>query len=106
MKLAMVAVEGGAPLKEFNRPASPATAIYLPRVICWTRDGRDLTYADNSGSAGNIWSQPVAGGPARQLTNFQSERVLWFDWSRDGTQLAVARGITVSDVMMISRIKN
>jgi eukaryotic-like serine/threonine-protein kinase len=106
MKLAVIPVEGGAPLKEFNRPASPATAIYLPRIICWTRDGRKLTYADNSGTAGNLWTQPVDGESPKQLTNFNSERVLWFDWSRDGTQLAVARGVTVSDVVMISRTRS
>jgi serine/threonine protein kinase len=105
-KLAIIPVSGGAPLKEFNWPAAPATAIYLPRVVSWTRDGHGITYADNSGSTGNIWMQPADATEPKQLTHFQSDRVLWFDWSRDGNQLAVARGVTVSDVVMVARIKN
>ena len=72
----------------------------------WGPDGRAITYTVNDGSAGNIWSQSIDGGPPRQLTNFQSERIFWFDWSRDGKQLALARGVTVSDVVMISRSKD
>ena len=105
IKLAILPFEGGVPFKEFYWPLGPALPVYLPRVISWTADGRAITYADNSGSVGNIWSQPIEGGEPRQLTNFQSERVFWFDWSKDGSQLAVARGVTVSDVVMITRIK-
>lgn len=49
----------------------------------------------------NLWAQPVDGGPARQLTTFTSEHIFWFDYSRDGKQLALSRGTATSDVILI-----
>jgi hypothetical protein len=39
------------------------------------------------------------------LTDFNSERIFWFDWSRDGKALAYARGGVTNDVVMISDIE-
>ena len=39
----------------------------------------------------NIWSQPLDGGPPRQITHFSDRQVASFAWSRDGKRLAVAR---------------
>lgn len=49
--------------------------------------------------------QPLAGNPPKPLTNFKSDLISHFDWSRDGKQLALARGIATSDVVMLSNIK-
>jgi serine/threonine protein kinase/Tol biopolymer transport system component len=106
IKLAIVPFDGGPPLKEFNWPPGSSPAIYLPRIISWTPDGRAITYTVNDAGTGNIWSQSIDGGPPRQLTNFQSDWIFWFDWSKDGKQLALARGVTVSDVVMITRSKD
>jgi hypothetical protein len=39
------------------------------------------------------------------LTDFKSDRIFSFDWSRDGKQLAIAHGAEVSDVVLISDFK-
>jgi Tol biopolymer transport system component len=70
-----------------------------------TPDGQALAYIDNRGEAGQIFAQPLGGGPAKQLTDFKSEHLYWFDWSRDGKHLAVARGTTVSDVVLITNLR-
>ena len=57
------------------------------------------------GGTSNIWKQPLDGGPATQLTDFKTDRIFWFDWSRDGKQLALVRGTVSSDVVLISDIK-
>jgi serine/threonine protein kinase/Tol biopolymer transport system component len=105
ISLAIVPFDGGPPVKTLAWPPSSALAFYLPRVISWLPDGRTISYVDNNGSAGNIWSQSLDGAPPVQLTRFQSDRIFWFAWSRDGKQLASARGVTVSDVVMITRGK-
>jgi len=46
--------------------------------------------------------QPLDGGPPRQVTDFKSDRIFGFEWSRDGKQLALARGTESSDVVLIS----
>ena len=65
-------------------------------------DGTAVAYIDNSNGPGQIWALPSTGGPPKQLTNFTTDSIFWFDWSRDGKQLAVARGKQLSDVVLIT----
>jgi Tol biopolymer transport system component len=85
---------GGAPLRRFSIPVSE-----LSRLVRWSPDGRALTYID--GSEGNLWSQPLAGGPPVRLTDFKAERTFSFDWEPSGEQLVCARGLLTSDVVLI-----
>jgi Tol biopolymer transport system component len=68
----------------------------------WAPDGRSLVVVKESENVSNLWTLPLDGGRPRQLTDWKSDRIFWFDWSRDGRQLAVARGDTFHDVMLIS----
>jgi Tol biopolymer transport system component len=54
---------------------------------------------------GNLWLQPLAGGKRKQITNFSSDRIYSFDWSTDGKQLAVARGSSSNDIVLISHFR-
>src|SRR5215813_13733628 len=99
-QLAIFSFEGGKPLKAFDLPR---TAVIRP--YRWAPDGRAIHYIVNNGGVSNIWSQPVDGGPPKQLTNFKSDLIFWFDWSRDGKQLALSRGTLNSDVVLISESK-
>lgn len=96
VKLAVIPFEGGPPVKMFD--------IISPEVR-WTTDGRSLTYIVNRTGMSNIWKQPLDGGPATQLTDFKTDRIFWFDWSRDGKQLAFVRGAVSSDVVQISDVR-
>jgi len=44
------------------------------------------------------------GGPSKQLTNFKPDLLFPFAWSRDGRQLALARGSVTKDVILISNL--
>jgi Tol biopolymer transport system component/DNA-binding winged helix-turn-helix (wHTH) protein len=68
----------------------------------WTSDGRALLYSDKLSGVGNIWMQPLAGGPPKQLTNWKGAPIPDFGWSRDGQWLAYAVGSTTSDVVLIN----
>jgi Tol biopolymer transport system component len=57
------------------------------------------------GGVSNIWIQPLDDSPARQLTDFKSDRIFSFDWSRDGKWLALSRGPEERDVVMMSDFK-
>lgn len=67
----------------------------------WTPDGRSLAYVDTRNPS-SIISQAIEGGPLRQLADFKPDRIFSFAWSRDGKQLAVARGTVNEDVILIS----
>jgi Tol biopolymer transport system component len=66
----------------------------------WLRTGRALSYL--SGEVSNLWLQPLDGTKPRQLTNFDSNSIWSYGWSRDGKQLAVARVRQTNDVVVIN----
>jgi hypothetical protein len=47
----------------------------------------------------------VNGSPPKQLTNFTSDLIFWFAFSRDGKQVALSRGSRTSDVVLISNLQ-
>ncbi len=83
---------------------------FVPCPTCgggqWSPDGRSLVYIDTSkDGVGNLWAQPIAGGQPKKLTNFTSERIINFAYSRDGKQIAYSRGTQTSDVLLYTNIK-
>ncbi len=97
-QLAILASEGGQPVKTFDI----ARTFDWMRGLSWSLDGRAIRYVDTRGGVSNIWSQPVEGGPPKQLTNFKSDLIFAFDLTRDGKQLVLSRGTVNSDVVLIS----
>ena len=95
--LALLSSDDGRLVKAFDIP--PTSAVESLR---WTPDGRGVAYVDTRAGVSNVWAQPTDGGAARQLTDFKTDHVFAFDWSRDGRQLAVARGTRTSDVVLIN----
>ena len=71
----------------------------------WTSDGHSLIFIGDKDGVSNVLSMPLSGGPPKQLTNFTSEQIFWFDYSPDGKQLALARGSVNGDVVLISNSK-
>ena len=100
-KLAIIPLDNQGAFKTFDVPPTFAQSVHLMSVLRWTPDGSGLTYIDNQRGVSNIWCQPIDGSPPRRLTDFQSERIFWFDWSPDGKHFACARGVTTSDVVLI-----
>jgi Tol biopolymer transport system component/serine/threonine protein kinase len=97
-KVAIIPSEGGAPVKILDyTPAPPPN-----QGLQWTPDDSSLIYQDGRQGGANLWRLPLNGGPARQLTDFKSEQIWNFYFTRDGRQLVCARGTTTSDVVMIS----
>jgi Tol biopolymer transport system component/predicted Ser/Thr protein kinase len=91
----VVSAESGTILQTFESPPGI-------QMFGWSGDGRAIDYALTRGGAGNLWEQPLSGGPPKQITHFKSELIRDFEWSQDGKQLAVARGHLNSNVVLIS----
>ncbi len=96
---ALFSLEGDQSVKKI---ASVGSTAQLP-IIRWSNDGRSLIVIESQGGVGNLWSLSLNDGNRRQLTNFQSDQIFAFDWSRDG-QLAAARGTITTDVVMITEL--
>jgi serine/threonine protein kinase/Tol biopolymer transport system component len=97
-RIAAAPVEGGEPLKTFDVPGA---TTYLR----WTPDGRALAFIDTRNGVSNIFAQPLDGGAPKQLTDFKTDSIFSFAFSRDGRQIALSRGTVNSDVVLISNFK-
>lgn len=94
--IALVSTEGGPPVKIFDEPEG----ISSP-TIRWTADGRALVYAATRDGVSNLWTLPLDGSPPRRLTDFTSDLIFNFAWSRDYKQFALARGQITEHVVLI-----
>src|SRR5713226_3706450 len=102
-KLALLAIDSGQILKflDFERPRAVSSAAIGIGSIRFARDGRAVVYPVRNDGTDNLWLQPLDGSPGKQITDFKSEEITDFRWSFDGKQLAVIRGHTDSDVVLI-----
>ena len=90
---------------EVDHAFKTPTLDYIGGTAPYFHDGSALTYIANRGGASNIWLQPLDGSAPRQLTDFKSDRIYAFDWSRDGKWLALSRGPEQRDVVIMSDFK-
>ena len=65
-QIAIIPAAGGTPVHLFPLPEDT-------NAFRWSPDGRGVQFVITRNGAANIWEQPVAGGPRRQITNFISK---------------------------------
>jgi Tol biopolymer transport system component len=95
--LAILPADGGAPSQTFQI-VQFAHYYVTPR---WSLDGQAIVYTERQNGAGNLWKQPLAGGPPRQLTDFKTDIISNFVFSRDGKSIVLARGPKGAYVVLI-----
>jgi len=69
--------------------------------LAFTPDGKGVAYPIRESGVDNLWVQPLDGSAGRRITAFSAEQISTFDWSPDGKSLAILRGHTDSDVVLI-----
>jgi Tol biopolymer transport system component/DNA-binding winged helix-turn-helix (wHTH) protein len=100
-RLVILPIEGGEPSITFEAQ-QPVPGV---KTIRWLPDGRTIAYVNSLNGVSNIWVQSIDGGQPKQLTNFNSEQILFFDWSPDGKQFACVRGYINRNIVSISNFK-
>ena len=93
-RVAIIPSQGGPPTKVFDFPHP------VRQGIRFAPDGLALIYL-GAPARSNIWSQPLDGTPPKKIADFAPDRIFSFDWSRDGKNIAVARGTVTSDAVLI-----
>ena len=64
-------------------------------------DGKMFVYAVREHGVDNLWGYPLTGGPGKQMTNFTSLQIHDYKWSPDGKSLALVRGESPTDLVLI-----
>ena len=71
-------------------------------MLRFSPDGKAVVYPIHIGEVHNLWRQNLDGSPGQQITHFDSRGdLVTFRWSPDGSKLALVRGHTDSDVVLI-----
>ena len=94
-KVVEVAVDTGQVKREI--------AMQKPHAgkIQYSVDGKAIEYAVRENGVDNIWRQPLGGSAGKWETTFSAEHIGQFRWSPDGKRLALVRGHTDSDVVLM-----
>jgi Tol biopolymer transport system component len=107
-KVAVMNLATGAIEHMYDAPDGASFNQDSVSLMSWTKDGRAILYPVMRGGVSNLWAQPVATAPGapsaapKQVTNFTDLRIFSFAVSPDGKQMALARGRTVTDAVLIS----
>ena len=97
-KLAVIPIDGGEPTKLFDVPPTfNANTVWMP-------DNRGIAFLDSRTGTTNVWMQPLSGGKPVQLTDFNSDGVAAYDWSRDN-RLAATRSVESTSVVLIKNFR-
>ena len=88
---------GGLPVKSF--PPSR----FISGLFQYSADGQSLYYPITEKGVSNILMQTIAGGPPSLVTNFDNLFLYGYDYDWKNKRLAVARGRTNSDVVLITQ---
>jgi serine/threonine protein kinase len=103
-KFALLSLSDGRVVQKFNLPV--AAAAGGGSGTKWTPDSSAFDFVDFRDGAWNIWRQSIAGGPPKQITRFdQSQRIVSFAWSRDGSRLACSRGTDSTDAVLLTSLE-
>ncbi len=96
-KIVLRSSQGSVEPREIAIP----TGYFAGHELVWSHDGRSVNYAAQKNRLfSNIWSQPIDGSPPTQLTNFSSGAIFYFDFSLDGSKLALIRGSWSYDIVL------
>lgn len=94
-KMVVLPFEGGSPVKVFSAPHNEW------QFVRWMPSGDALAYIDVREGAANLWSQPLTGGEPQRMTDFTSDQVFSYAFTKREGRLTFSRGSLSSDVFLI-----
>jgi len=83
----------------FNQPGPPSSVGFR-----FTPDAKAVAFTVEHQGVDNIWVQPIDGSKGHTITDFKSDLIYDFRWSRDGSRLAVNRGNDLGDIVLLHEV--
>jgi len=97
LRLTILSFPSGETISITDFPNTAGDAFFR-----WAPDGQVIHFIDSRSGVSNIWSIDYRTGAVRQLTDFSSGEIFRFAWSPDGTNLALARGRSTTDIVLLN----
>lgn len=97
-RVAIMPLSGGEP-KTFV--VTPDLNGPIGNSWAWAPDSHAIIYVAGQRGTLNLWSQQIDGGKPKQLTNFPDKFITDFGISKDGKHVALTRGDSILDVVLI-----
>ncbi len=69
--------------------------------LAFSPDGKAVIYTVREKGVDNLWAQPLDGSAYHPLTHFTAEKIVEFAFSPDGSKIAVERGHSESDAVLL-----
>jgi Tol biopolymer transport system component len=101
LRLGVISIEGGTPLKTFDLPATTNSGAGL----AWNKTGNGILFVNTLGTTSNIWTQPLDGAKPTPLTTFKEFQIAKFALNSEGNRLAISRGSRNRDIVLIKNIR-
>jgi serine/threonine protein kinase/WD40 repeat protein len=73
----------------------------LEEGLAFSPDGKAVVYVVREKGVDNLWAQSLDGSAAKPLTHFTADKIFRFNYSPDGSQIAIERGESESDVVLL-----
>ena len=96
-QIAIIPIDGSGVVKWIAQPSH----VNIATRLSWSPDSRAVLAKSDQGGVGNLWSFPIDGSTPKPVTTFTSNQIANFALSRDGKRLAVSRGYSNLDVVLI-----
>jgi Tol biopolymer transport system component len=81
----------------------PATLLTtVPASASWAPDSRGLLYVETRAGISNLVRYSIATRTATPITRFDSDQIFWYSVAPNQQQVAMVRGRTSSDVVLVS----
>jgi Tol biopolymer transport system component len=101
LRLGIISIDGGSPLKTFELPATTHTGAGL----AWNKTSNGILFVNTLGTTSNIWTQPIDGTKPTPLTAFKEFQIAQFALNAAGNRLAIARGSRNRDIVLLKNIR-
>jgi Tol biopolymer transport system component len=92
--IAVIPITGGAPIRR-------VAGIPASSRVRWGPRGETLTYVRTEHNVSNLFARGVFDSTQQQLTQFETDQIFAFDWSRDRSRLAIVRGVESRNAVML-----
>jgi Tol biopolymer transport system component len=93
--ISLISLSSGQVIRTFEYDARHSGTLQF------SPDGKGIVYPIRDKEADNLWLQPLDGGSGHPITHYTSLKIYSYQWSSDRKRLALVRGDTPSDLVLI-----